>query len=243
MGPDGRAVLADVPLFERVAGYFSPRELMEPFDAGEIVGVRQVLDAPPEDLLAGVAEDVALPLVDAKPSALEIEMADANSGVLERPSEPLLTFPQGRLGTLPFLGVVEGMVDWALPIDEVVAAGPAKDSPSPQIIAPFSAKSASAIQSPAPSPKTSGAVRRAGRSRRWRRRTSEQSGPEPVEVRGDHDGGKVHQYGDPSPRRDPKPSEDQSEYQGKNRRAICPRSCTERFLHENKSLKDRAETA
>ena len=82
---------------------------MEPFDAGEIVGVRQVLDAPPDDLLAGVAEDVALPLVDTKPSTLEIEVADADPGVLERPSEPLLTFPQGRLGTLPFLGVGAGM--------------------------------------------------------------------------------------------------------------------------------------
>ena len=99
---------------------------MEPFDAGEIVGVRQVLDAPLDDLLAGVAEDVALPLVDAKPSTLEIEMADTDTGVLEGPSEPLLTFPQGCLRALPFLGLVEGLVGSASLIAEVVAPGPAQ---------------------------------------------------------------------------------------------------------------------
>jgi hypothetical protein len=63
---------------------------MEPFDPGQIVGVRQILDAPPEDLLAAVAEDVAFPLVDAKQSTLEIELADVDTGVLERHSEPFL---------------------------------------------------------------------------------------------------------------------------------------------------------
>jgi len=46
-----------------------------------------------EQLLAGVAHDLAELLVDAQEAALDITFGDAAPRVLERPAEPLLALP------------------------------------------------------------------------------------------------------------------------------------------------------
>ena len=96
--PDERAILADEALLQRVTGLLAPQEWEELLEAGrQIIGMRDVLPGLLEQLLAGVADDLAELLVDAQEAALEITVGDADPRVLERAAEPLLALPQGIL--------------------------------------------------------------------------------------------------------------------------------------------------
>jgi hypothetical protein len=52
--------------------------------------VRDVLEGPLEQLLAGVADDGAELLVDAQEAARDVYLGDADRRILERPAKPLL---------------------------------------------------------------------------------------------------------------------------------------------------------
>src|SRR5262249_18896046 len=96
--PDRRTILADEALLQRVTGLLAPQEWEELLEAGgQIIGVRDVLPGLLEQLLAGVADELAAPPVAAQEAALEIPVGDAAPRVLERAAEPLLALPQGIL--------------------------------------------------------------------------------------------------------------------------------------------------
>src|SRR5258708_26304224 len=91
-------MLADVALLQRVTGLLAPQEWEELLEAGgQLIGVRDVLPGLLEQLLAGVAHDLAELLVDAQEAALDVTVGDADPGVLERAAEPLLALLQGVL--------------------------------------------------------------------------------------------------------------------------------------------------
>ena len=95
----GEPSLADVSLLQREAGRLAPQECLRQVNAGgEVVGVRDVLAGPLEQLLASVAEDGAELLVHAQEAAVEMPVADADGGVLERAAEPLLALAQSLGG-------------------------------------------------------------------------------------------------------------------------------------------------
>src|SRR3954452_9264525 len=81
---------------------------------------------PLEQLVARVAEDGAELLVHAQEAAVEMPVADADGGVLERAAEPLLALPQRQLG-LPEVGDIgagpEPLDDPACAVADGGAAG------------------------------------------------------------------------------------------------------------------------
>src|SRR5207302_10030343 len=83
--PDQRAILADEALLQRVTGLLAPQKWEELLEAGgPIIGVRDVLPSLLQQLLGGVADDLAELRVDAQEAALEITVGDAAPRVLER---------------------------------------------------------------------------------------------------------------------------------------------------------------
>ena len=106
-----RAVLADVALLQRVAGQLAPHQRGVLLEFGrQILGVRDVLERPLEQLVAGVADDLAVLLVDAEAAAVGILVGDADGGVLEGAAEPLLALAQRLLGP-PVVGDVDAAAD------------------------------------------------------------------------------------------------------------------------------------
>ncbi len=67
----------------------------------QVLGVGDVLEGPREQLLAGVADDPAVRLVDAEEAAVGVLVGDAHGGVFERAAEPLLALAQRLLGPHP----------------------------------------------------------------------------------------------------------------------------------------------
>ena len=69
--------------------------------AAQVVGVRNVLEREPEELVAGVAEDLREARVDAEPRPVWPDVGDPDGGILERGSELLLALAEGVLSPLP----------------------------------------------------------------------------------------------------------------------------------------------
>jgi hypothetical protein len=81
--PDQRAILADEALLQRVTRLLAPHERDELLEAGgQIIRMRDLLPGLLEQLLAGVADDLAELLVDAQEAALEVTMSDADRNAL-----------------------------------------------------------------------------------------------------------------------------------------------------------------
>ena len=91
-----------------------------------IISVSDVLPSPCEQLVAGVADDVAELLVDPQEAARDILVGDADSGVLEGAAEPLLALAQRVLSSLEVGDVdagTEPFADFAVPGEDRHPAG------------------------------------------------------------------------------------------------------------------------
>ena len=97
--PDDRAIPADVPLLELVAGEPpAPQRLVPIAPRRQVLGVGDVMEGEGRQLVAAVADDVAVLLVDAQEATPGVLEGDADGGVLERAAEPLLALAERLLG-------------------------------------------------------------------------------------------------------------------------------------------------
>ncbi len=96
--PDDGAVLAEVPLLHRVGGDLAGHQLADVLQVRvQVVGVGDVLESARQQFLRRIADDVAQPLVDAQPAAVEPHLRHPDRGLLEQRPEGLLALLQGML--------------------------------------------------------------------------------------------------------------------------------------------------
>ncbi len=106
--PDKVAVLADVALLHAVRADIAAHHALKLAQIGfQIVRVGNVLEGLGDQFVAAVSDDVAQPLVDPEPRAVEADVRDADGGVLERAAEPRLAFLKRLLRLLLGGDVVE----------------------------------------------------------------------------------------------------------------------------------------
>ena len=97
--PQARAILAEVAPVDRIGRPLAAEQpVRQLLDAGPILRVGEIHPGPPEQLFTGVAEEVAELLIDARPSAVDPHVRDADGRVLERPAEPLLALAHRPVG-------------------------------------------------------------------------------------------------------------------------------------------------
>src|SRR5689334_22316277 len=102
--PHGRAVLAQIALLAAIAGHLASQQARQhPLLMGPVVWMREVGEAAPDQIFTLIAEDGANRRIGVDEPPLQIELLDADGGLLKEKLEPIGFFrlrglASGRVG-------------------------------------------------------------------------------------------------------------------------------------------------